>query len=137
MSRAGLVTAYAGFAGLSITVNIATQVLCIQAYEGRFAIPASIFLGTVTGLVTKYLLDKHYIFKHRSRSSSHEVKTFALYAVMGLATTVIFWSTEAVFHIFFTYDFMRYVGGVIGLSIGYVVKYMLDSRFVFSNSRPG
>lgn len=137
MSRAGLVTAYACFAAVSITVNIASQILCMQVYQGRFAIPASILLGTATGLVTKYLLDKHYIFKHRSRSSAHEVKTFALYGVMGLATTVIFWGTEAVFHVLFSYDFMRYVGGVIGLSIGYAVKYILDSRYVFLSSRPG
>jgi len=26
---------------------------------------------------------------------------------------------------------MRYVGGVIGLAIGYYVKYQLDKRYVF------
>jgi hypothetical protein len=26
---------------------------------------------------------------------------------------------------------MRYIGGVLGLSIGYYIKYQLDKRFVF------
>lgn len=26
---------------------------------------------------------------------------------------------------------MRYLGGVLGLAIGYVIKYELDKRFVF------
>jgi hypothetical protein len=28
---------------------------------------------------------------------------------------------------------MRYLGGVIGLAIGYLTKYHLDKRFVFIN----
>ena len=51
---------------------------------------------------------------------------------MGLATTVVFWGTEAVFHFLFDSDAMRYVGGAIGLSIGYLIKYQLDARYVFS-----
>ena len=31
-------------------------------------------------------------------------------------------------------DYMRYLGGVIGLSIGFYVKYRLDKKFVFVNS---
>ena len=33
----------------------------------------------------------------------------------------------------FRTEAMRYVGAVIGLSIGYVAKYRLDKRFVFIN----
>jgi putative flippase GtrA len=28
---------------------------------------------------------------------------------------------------------MRYTGAVIGLAIGYIIKYLLDKRFVFNN----
>jgi hypothetical protein len=50
---------------------------------------------------------------------------------MGLATIVIFWGFEFGFnHIFATKE-MRYLGGVIGLAIGYLAKYHLDKRYVF------
>ena len=42
---------------------------------------------------------------------------------MGLATTVIFWGFET--------KEMRYLGGIIGLAIGYLTKYHLDKRYVF------
>jgi len=50
---------------------------------------------------------------------------------MGLATTLIFWGFEFSFHYFFETKEMRYLGGVIGLAIGYLTKYHLDKRFVF------
>jgi hypothetical protein len=50
---------------------------------------------------------------------------------MGLATTVIFWGFEFGFHHIFETKEMRYLGGVIGLAIGYVTKYHLDKRYVF------
>jgi putative flippase GtrA len=50
---------------------------------------------------------------------------------MGVFTTVIFWSVEYAFYLTFATDTMRYVGGVIGLAIGFYVKYQLDKKFVF------
>jgi len=31
---------------------------------------------------------------------------------------------------------MRYLGGAIGLTLGYVIKYRLDKRFVFVTRKP-
>ncbi len=56
---------------------------------------------------------------------------FVLYSFMGVFTTAILWGTEYAFHLIFADDFMRYAGGVLGLTIGYYVKYQLDKRFVF------
>jgi hypothetical protein len=50
---------------------------------------------------------------------------------MGLATTVIFWGFEFGFEYLFATKEMRYLGGIIGLAIGYVTKYHLDKRYVF------
>nr|WP_180166688.1 GtrA family protein [Stenotrophomonas sp. SbOxS2]NYT99520.1 GtrA family protein [Stenotrophomonas sp. SbOxS2] len=133
MNRTQLILAYAAFAALSIAVNIATQAATIHLYAGPYAIPVSVILGTVTGLLCKYILDKRFIFAHKSASATHEARTFVLYTVMGIATTVIFWGTEATFNYIFQTDLMRYVGGIIGLGIGYIVKYHLDARFVFDN----
>ncbi|WP_142807194.1 GtrA family protein [Stenotrophomonas maltophilia] len=134
MSRSRLIFAYSSFAAASILVNIGTQALAVLLYQGPYSVPASVVLGTATGLLCKYFLDKHFIFGHSSESASQEAKTFTLYVVMGLATTLIFWGTEAAFHFMFEGDAMRYVGGIIGLSIGYAVKYRLDSHFVFKKT---
>ncbi len=50
---------------------------------------------------------------------------------MGLVTTMIFWGFEYGFHLIFESKKMRYFGGIIGLAIGYFIKYHLDKRFVF------
>ncbi len=87
--------------------------------------------GTGVGLVVKYILDKRYIFRFRARNVVHDSRVFLLYALMGLATTAIFWGFEFGFHHIFASKEMRYLGGVIGLAIGYLTKYQLDKRFVF------
>lgn len=122
---------YAIFALIATAANIGAQDLVIRTYSGDFDILASVIVGTGVGLVVKYILDKRYIFRFRARSVAHDTQTFALYTVMGLATTVIFWGFEFGFHQIFETKEMRYLGGVIGLAIGYLTKYHLDKRFVF------
>lgn len=112
-------------------MNIGTQALAIAVYGGPYAIAASVLAGTATGLVAKYLLDKAFIFRYVTRDTAHEARTFALYTAMGIVTTAVFWGTEALFHVIWRSDGMRYLGGVIGLAIGYCAKYALDKRFVF------
>jgi putative flippase GtrA len=46
-------------------------------------------------------------------------------------TTLIFWGTETLFWLTWGTDLMRETGAVIGLAVGYVIKYNLDKRFVF------
>lgn len=103
----------------------------MRVYSGAFAILLSMIVGTGVGLVVKYVLDKRYIFRFRARSVAHDTRTFALYTVMGLVTTVIFWGCEFGFQRVFEAKTMRYLGGVIGLAIGYLIKYQLDKRYVF------
>lgn len=122
---------YATFALVATAANIGAQDLVIRTYSGSFDIFASIIAGTGVGLVVKYILDKRYIFSFRARSVAHDTQTFALYSVMGLVTTVIFWGFEFGFHHIFETKEMRYLGGVIGLAIGYLTKYHLDKRYVF------
>ena len=123
---------YALFAGLSIAVNIGTQMLSMALYDGPGAVLFSIAAGTGTGLVSKYMLDKRWIFRHVSRDRRHEARTFVLYTAMGVVTTAVFWGTELTFHVAFHSDALRYLGGVLGLVAGYVLKYWLDKRYVFA-----
>ena len=122
---------YAIFALIATAANIGAQDLVIRTYSGAFDILASVIVGTGVGLVVKYILDKRYIFRFRAHSVAHDTQTFALYTVMGLVTTVIFWGFEFGFHHIFETKEMRYLGGVIGLAIGYLTKYHLDKRYVF------
>ena len=123
---------YIIFALIATAVNIGAQDAVIRNYIGAFDILISMVVGTVAGLVIKYVLDKRYIFRFHTRDVAHNGKTFALYTLMGLATTVIFWGFEFVFGHFFETKEMRYLGGVIGLAIGYLSKYHLDKQYVFT-----
>ncbi len=126
-----LAITYCILALIATAANIGTQDLVIRTYSGSFDILISVIAGTGVGLVAKYALDKRYIFSFRARSVAHNTRTFALYTVMGLATTAIFWGVEFGFHRIFETKEMRYLGGVIGLSIGYLTKYHLDKHYVF------
>jgi putative flippase GtrA len=123
---------YIIFALIATAANIVAQDLVIRIYSGAFDILASVIVGTGVGLMVKYILDKRYIFRFQARSVAHDTRTFALYTVMGLVTTVIFWGFEFGFHHIFETKEMRYLGGVIGLGIGYLTKYHLDRRYVFT-----
>lgn len=121
---------YALFCAVAIVVNIGSQDLALRLWPT--GIWFSIIVGTGTGLVVKYLLDKRFIFRFKPQNVSHDSRTFVLYTVMGVVTTAIFWGFEYGFwHAFGTAQ-MRYLGGVIGLVIGYLAKYHLDRNFVFN-----
>ncbi len=126
-----LAITYAILACIATVANIAAQDLTIRAYAGAQAVLFSVMVGTGVGLVTKYLLDKRYIFRFRARNLGHDGRTFVLYTLMGLVTTAIFWGFELGFHLVFASKEMRYVGGVLGLALGYLLKFQLDRRFVF------
>jgi putative flippase GtrA len=131
MSLAELSLRYAAFAVLATLVNLLTQDVSLRLYEGVFALYLAMAAGTLTGLVTKYLLDKRWIFGDRSAGWANHSRKFTLYSLMGVATTLIFWVSELTFEALFGSDIMRNLGAVIGLAIGYTIKYRLDRRFVF------
>lgn len=125
---------YTLFAVLSTVINIGSQMLSIWIYKGPLSVEISILVGTVMGLPLRYFLEKRYIFNFTSKNLVHDGKLFVFYSAMGVITTLIFWGTEYTFHLIYDTDFMRYLGGVFGLSIGFYVKYQLDKKYVFVNS---
>lgn len=122
---------YSFFAVISTVINIGSQILSIWFYKGPFHVEVSILVGTVMGLPLRYFLEKRYIFDFKSKSLVHDGKLFVIYTAMGIITTLIFWGTEYAFHIIYNTDFMRYLGGIIGLFIGFYIKYQLDKKYVF------
>ena len=125
---------YTLFAVLSIAINIGSQMLSIWIYKGPLSVEVSILVGTAMGLPLRYFLEKRYIFNFTSKNLVHDGTLFVFYSAMGAITTLIFWGTEFAFHLIYDTDFMRYIGGIIGLSIGFYVKYQLDKKYVFVNS---
>jgi putative flippase GtrA len=85
--------------------------------------------------VIKYLLDKRWIFYDQGTGLKDHSHKFSLYTAMGIVTTAIFWGTETAFWLIWQTDLTRELGAVIGLSIGYLVKYNLDRRFVFTDAQ--
>ncbi len=134
MNLTSLILRYSIFAIVATVVNLATQRLSLGLYAGYFSVPLAIFIGTLVGLVVKFYLDKRWIFRDVSTSNGENTRKFGLYTLMGIATTIIFWGMEYGFWIVWRTEMMRELGAIIGLSIGYVVKYQLDKRFVFVGS---
>lgn len=124
---------YTLFAVLSTAINIGSQMLSIWIYKGPLSVEISILVGTAMGLPLRYFLEKRYVFNFTSKNLVHDEKLFIFYSAMGVITTIIFWGTEYAFHLVYDTDLMRYFGGIIGLSIGFYVKYQLDKKYVFVN----
>lgn len=122
---------YAFIATVATVANIFSQDLAYRAYGGTPGLYLSVALGTAVGLILKYILDKRFIFGFRAASSAQDARIFVVYTLMGIGTTALFWGVELAFWFMFRTDAMRYLGGVIGLGIGYWAKYHLDKRFVF------
>jgi len=122
---------YTIFAVISTLFNLLFQYFSFKLYSGFASLYVAMFFGTLAGLVAKYILDKKFIFYHTPKDKKDDAKKFALYSLMGVFTTIIFWGTEIAFDTFSQDPNAKYLGAVIGLSIGYVIKYFLDKKFVF------
>jgi putative flippase GtrA len=141
---------YALFAGISTLGNLSTQQLLLMFLSSLgflksfetfnilgivsvdLILMTAIFFGTLVGLIIKYVLDKKYIFNFETKSKSENTGKFMLYSFMGVFTTLIYWAFEISFDAIFASESAKFIGALIGLTIGYVIKYNLDKRFVFS-----
>lgn len=126
---------YTFFAVLAVIANLGAQHASVLLYGGPFALAFSMCVGTAVGLVLKYVLDKRYIFNAHTSNLKQSSKLFTLYTVTGLATTALFWGVELSFHHLFGTHTMRYIGGALGLALGYIAKYQLDKAFVFTTKK--
>jgi len=132
LSKNGLVLRYGAFAVIATLANLGAQRLVLGVTDGSTALALAIFVGTGAGLVVKYLLDKRWIFFDHSSGVASHTRKFSLYTLMGVATTLIFWGAETLAWWMWHTDLAREIGAVLGLSVGYIVKYNLDKKFVFS-----
>lgn len=135
MTLQTLILRYATFATIATVANLSTQRVVLQLGDTSTYFALAVGTGTIVGLIIKYLLDKRWIFYDQGTGLRDHGQKFSLYTAMGLVTTAIFWGMESTFWMFWQTDVMRELGAVIGLAIGYVVKYNLDRRFVFTDAQ--
>jgi len=130
MSNLGIAARYATFAAIATALNLAAQWFSFHVYHGVYEFTVGICAGTAAGLIAKYLLDKFLIFDDHSLDVAVNIHKFFYYTLTGAVTTAIFWSTEISFALSGNQT-MRYVGALLGLSVGYFIKYHLDRQIVF------
>ena len=117
--------------------NIGAQWLIVNVLgSDTMIVYLSVIAGTAIGLVAKYAMDKFLIFRD-SASGREAIEQVSLYLATGVLTTLVFWAIELAFHYAYGSDLMRYIGGVVGLAVGYTLKYILDSRLVFRQQDNG
>lgn len=124
---------YCIFAIIATVVNLLTQEASIFVIDVTFSLEIAIVAGTATGLISKYILDKRFIFRNKSTTTRDSLAKFSTYSLTGVFTTLLFWGFEFGFDSYFGTKFARYSGAIIGLAIGYGIKYRLDKRFVFNS----
>ena len=127
---------YFTFAIICTGFNLGTQLLILEGtyhsqYDYDNVVMCAMVCGTFIGLVSKFFLDKFYVFMDPKENLNAELGKFVVYSSLGVLTTVIFWTTEWCFYIFWKNPMAVYVGAVVGLTLGYCLKYILDQRFVF------
>ena len=122
---------YAAFAVFATLLNLLFQFLSLMLYTGMASLYIAMAAGTLAGLIAKYILDKKFIFYHKPKSKKNDATKFFFYSLTGVFTTFIFWGTEILFDAMFDTEIAKYIGAVIGLAIGYVIKFYLDKTFVF------
>jgi putative flippase GtrA len=123
---------YLVFAGLATVANLAAQELFLRM-SGSLAV--AILAGTAAGFATKYVLDKKWVFSDRYTTHRQELRKVTLYGAFSVATTLVFWLFEVAFWMAWRTDFAKYTGAVLGLAVGYAIKFVLDRTFVFRVGR--
>lgn len=135
MTSLQLTCRYTLFALIAIIINILCQRAILQIGKTDLIFIFALYAGTFVGLVTKYFLDKRWVFYDIETGFKKNSRKFIVYTIMGVITTIIFWGSEAAFWVIFNTDSMRELGAFIGLTIGYLIKYNLDKRFVYRSFR--
>jgi len=118
---------YFGFAVVATILNLTCQnILIFLEYE----IYLQILGGTLIGLVSKYYLDRQYVFKD---TKTNIAGSFMLYSLFGALLTPLWWVIEIIFIYLFETILAQNVGATVGLAICYYLKYLLDKKYVFNS----
>ena len=123
---------YILFAILATTVNIFFQFLSILLIDHKYELYIAMLNGTILGMIVKYYLDKNFIFYYVKKEFNNK-NIFLLYIFTSIFTTIIFWAIELWFSYYVNINYSEYLGALVGLTLGYSLKYLLDKQLVFNN----
>jgi peptidoglycan biosynthesis protein MviN/MurJ (putative lipid II flippase) len=123
---------YILFAILATTVNIFFQYLSFLLIDHKYELYIAILNGTILGMILKYYLDKNFIFYYVKKEFNNK-NIFLLYIFTSIFTTIIFWAIELWFSYYVNINYSEYLGALVGLTLGYSLKYLLDKQLVFNN----
>lgn len=118
---------------VSILANLLTQEATSQAFPLQ-PLMVAIVAGTLVGFGVKHVCDKLWTFREGYTTPLGEARRITLSGLFSVMTTLIFWGFELGFYAIWQTDTAKYSGAVLGLTIGYVIKYALDRRHVFRES---
>ncbi|MEL0237993.1 MAG: GtrA family protein [Gammaproteobacteria bacterium] len=118
---------YFGFAVVATVLNLICQnILIFLEYE----VYLQILGGTLIGLVSKYYLDRQYVFKD---TKTNIAGSFIMYSLFGALLTPLWWVIEIIFIYLFGTILAQNIGAILGLAICYYLKYLLDKKYVFNS----
>ena len=123
---------YILFAILAMTVNIFFQYLSFLLIDHKYELYIAILNGTILGMILKYYLDKNYIFYYVKKKFNNK-NIFLLYIFTSIFTTIIFLAIELWFSYYVNINYSEYIGALVGLTLGYSLKNLLDKQLVFNN----
>lgn len=126
-------TRYVVAAVVSVAANLLSQEVTVRVSPAS-PLMVSIFVGTLVGFFIKYMIDKIWTFRERYTTPLGEAQRITLSGLFSVLTTLIFWAFELGFYAIWQTDFAKYTGAVLGLGLGYVLKFWLDRRHVFRES---
>ena len=135
MNKKRKIFLYINFAFIAIFANLLTQRIILSIYKTNLFFFLAIVLGTLVGLIIKFILDKNFIFSDRTLDLKSVSGKFGLYTSNGILSTSIFWGTETIFWMIWQKENMREIGAILGLTLGYTLKYRLDKQYVFSKQK--
>jgi len=118
---------YFGFAVVATILNLICQNIFIFL---EYEVYIQILGGTLIGLVSKYYLDRQYVFRD---TKTNIAGSFILYSLFGALLTPLWWVVEIIFIYLFGTVLAQNIGAIIGLAICYYLKYLLDKKYVFNS----
>ncbi len=121
---------YVLFAVIATVANLLAQEGVVRAVPTA-PLMLSILAGTAIGFAVKYVLDKRWIFADAYAGAGSEARKISLYGLFSVATTLIFWAFEWTAWTLFGTAAAKYTGAVVGLAIGYALKFWLDRSYTF------
>ena len=129
MSALRISTVYTFISLVASCSNLILQYIFLTFYSVEF----SIAFATLVILPFKFIADKKLIFSFVPEKKIDNLLKFIAYTSVSIFTVTIFWGVEFAFHLYFEDVAARYLGGAIGLTFSFYLKYLLDKRYVFNS----